>query len=119
MKILNLTQHAPTAEQIAAGVYDAEDRANIIACLTFETLPSREELEACAEELAHIAADIEGARYAMIGGAPFFMAHLERALKYRGVTPLYAFSRREVVEETRDGATVKTAVFRHLGFVEA
>ena len=54
----------------------------------------------------------------MIGGAPFFMGALEAALYRRDLTPLYAFSRREVVEKaTDDGAVTKTAVFRHEGFV--
>ena len=57
-------------------------------------------------------------RVAMIGGAPFLMGPLERALISRGIFPAYAFSRREVVEKaTADGEVTKTAVFRHEGFV--
>ncbi len=41
-------------------------------------------------------------------------------LAYRGITPLYAFTRRESVEEVLpDGSTRKTAVFRHAGFIPA
>ena len=61
---------------------------------------------------------IDQADYVMIGGAPFFMAALESALRDVGVTPIYAFSKREVVEEPQsDGSVKKTAVFRHAGFV--
>jgi len=57
-------------------------------------------------------------RRALIGGVPYLMAPLERALRRRGVTPLYAFSRRESREETLpDGSVRKTATFRHMGFV--
>ena len=45
-------------------------------------------------------------------------AFLEEALMKRGIVPLYAFSRREVVETPLpDGSVKKTQVFRHLGFV--
>jgi len=54
----------------------------------------------------------------MVGGAPFLMATLERELRRFGITPLYAFSRRDVIETTEGGVTVKTSLFRHLGFIE-
>jgi hypothetical protein len=54
----------------------------------------------------------------MIGGAPYLMAPLEVALRAHGITPLYAFSVRESVEQTQpDGSVRKIAVFRHGGFV--
>jgi len=53
----------------------------------------------------------------MIGGAPFFMSYLEEALRYRGLTPVYAFSQRESVEQVIDDKTVKTSVFVHKGFI--
>ena len=47
------------------------------------------------------------------------MAPLERELKKRGITPLYAFSLRESAEKVEaDGSTTKMVVFRHKGFVE-
>lgn len=56
----------------------------------------------------------------MLGGAPFLMAPLERAFVEAGWRVLYAFSRRESVEEPQpDGSVRKTAVFKHIGFVEA
>ena len=47
------------------------------------------------------------------------MGQLEAALRALEVQPLYAFSVRESVETTLpDGSVVKTAVFKHGGFVE-
>ena len=140
LMILNLTQHPATPEQLAAGVFDPtpEERAEIVALLTFDELPQKGEIEDRAEELALAALAILAARfrslpkseqerlldrdglsyYAMIGGAPYLMPHLENEMVGAGVNPLYAFSTRESVEETLpDGSVKKTAVFRHKGFV--
>ena len=121
MTIINLTQHAATAEQLAAGVFDVPNegaRRELLMQLTFNDLPEDGEIVERAEALASIAGAF-GARAAMIGGAPYLMSTLERELRDSGVVPLYAFSRRESVEETLpDGSTRKVAVFRHLGFVE-
>lgn len=124
--ILNLTQHAASAEQVDAGVVDlAEDkRQELIKLLTFDTLPSQEEIASRAQAIADLAAlsgeEDTPPEAAMIGGAPFLMASLENALVLNGIVPLYAFSRRESVEETQeDGSIRKTAVFRHLGFIDA
>lgn len=58
--------------------------------------------------------------FAMIGGAPFFMAPLEAAILSVGVTPVYALSDRVSIEEPlSDGSTRKTQVFKHLGFIPA
>jgi len=121
MTIINLTQHAATAEQLAAGVFDVPNegaRRELLMQLTFNDLPEDGEIVERAEALASIAGAF-GARAAMIGGAPYLMSALERELREGGITPLYAFSRRESVEEKLpDGSVRKVAVFRHLGFVE-
>ncbi len=119
MKILNLTQHVATPDQIAAGVVEptASDKAAIQSALTFDTLPDSMILRTRAETLAMYAAGA-GARSVMIGGAPYFMAPLEKALISVGVRPLYAFSVRETEEQTSlDGSVKKIAVFRHAGFI--
>lgn len=118
---LNLTQHAATPEQVAAGVVDLEgiEATALRRLLTFKHMPDREEVLAAAEAIAAIA-KAHGAKTAMIGGAPFLMGPLEIELKLAGIAPLYAFSRRESVDETLpDGSVRKTAVFRHEGFVPA
>lgn len=94
--------------------------------LTFDDLPSRNDLISRAEAIAELAVSIlldeefQGSDplTAMIGGAPYLMRPLEDALSAREICPVYAFSRREVVEEhAPDGTVQKKVVFRHLGFV--
>lgn len=127
--ILNLTQHAATAEQQQAGVVDLPPnaRAWLQQALTFEDLPTQTMLNTRAEAIAAFAIeqgilsgvfDEEiGFGQVMIGGAPFFMRHLEDALAARRLQALYAFSQRVSVEKVVDGTVVKTAEFRHEGFV--
>nr|DAS11089.1 MAG TPA: hypothetical protein [Caudoviricetes sp.] len=119
-KILNLTQHTATAEQIAAGVYDmpADKIGALRMALTFNALSSQAEIAERAEIIANLAHDEMGDS-AMIGGAPYLMHALETALKAKGFKVLYSFTQRESVESTdADGNVVKTAVFRHVGFIE-
>lgn len=128
-KILNLTQHQSTAEQQAVGVVDlpAEERAKLQELLTFDDLPDQQDMHdraAFLATMAYDALDDNGCgligRQVMIGGAPFFMGHLERALREQGLQPIYAFSRRAVEEKPQpDGSIRKIAVFRHEGFVPA
>ncbi len=118
MKILNLTQHQATPEQIRAGVAEPDDylKGKIRTALTFLDRPDQENIRKRAEELALIALT-EEVKFAMIGGAPYLMADLETALLKREITPLYSFSKR-VVEEVKEGDTVKKiAVFKHGGFI--
>ena len=57
---------------------------------------------------------------AMIGGAPYLMAELEKELWHLGIEPVYAFTKRESVESVdENGNVTKTAVFKHAGFVSA
>lgn len=126
--IINLTQHAASPEQLAAGVVDlpAAHRALLVESLTVDTLPTRQEI---ADRCANIAAlavhnglggdDCDPhPLQAMIGGAPWMMRALEDALANVGVQPVYAFSVRESVEQTQpDGSVRKINVFRHSGWV--
>jgi len=116
MKILNLTQHSATAEQIAAGVVAPANHSAVKVLLDFASLPSVSDVWQRAKQLAQLA-KASGCGSAMIGGAPFLMKELEFQLLAVGVSPLYAFSVRESVETVQpDGSVVKTAVFRHVGF---
>ena len=123
MIILNLTQHVGTPEQ---GVVEPENKTLVQEFLTFSSLPTQPEMDDRASNLAAIACYHRGCSHAgdheqwsaMIAGAPYFMSTLERALIAVGVTPVYAFSTRESVEQVIDGKTVKTSVFSHQGFVE-
>jgi len=117
--ILNITQHQATDEQVAAGVVEPRNKAAVQAALTINSLPTQGDLTARADALADIAVE-HGARSAMIGGAPYLMAPLERALIRAGIAPVYAFSVRESVDHAQpDGSIRKVAVFRHAGFVQA
>lgn len=127
--ILNLTQHAATPEQVAAGVVEptlvpleqvvaGEAKKQVQALLTFDTLPHLDDIERKAKTLAAIAR-WHGCTRAMIGGAPFFMAALERALIHAGIQPIYAFSVRDSIEQPDgNGGVKKVNIFRHAGFVE-
>ena len=115
MKIVNLTQHSASPEQIAAGVFPYIVGA-VTALLTFDTLPDVAVVVFRARDLARIA-KASGATHAMIGGAPYLMAPLEFHLREVGVIPLYAFSQRVSSEEVQpDGSVRKVNTFKHGGF---
>lgn len=128
--IINLTQHASTQDQQAAGVVDLPEaaRASLQKLLTFDNLPYADELYERAVAIAQLAEDnIPAGEYsfpadvsAMIGGAPYLMSYLERELTKKLIIPVYAFSRRVVEEKhNADGTVSKVAVFKHDGFVRA
>lgn len=116
--ILNLTQHVATPEQKAAGVVDLpqEKRQKLIALLTFEELPTRDEINRRASDIADLT---DGYTTVMIGGASYLIPALQRELLWRSKRVLHAFTKR-VVTETTDpsGAVVKTSVFKFEGFIE-
>ena len=119
MSILNFTQHAATAEQVAAGVIDLmqHDLASLKALLNFVGLPTADEIYERAYAIAALAENLF-AETVMVGGAPFLMPVLQKALQMRGITVLYAFSERVSIEKIVDGVVVKTNEFKHVGFVE-
>ena len=122
MAILNLTQHSATPEQIAQGVGDLNPHHGEIqqlkSLLTFESLPTAEEVYERAYAIAALAQSYF-VDVAMIGGAPYLMGALERALNKVGIKPVYAFSERVSEEQVQeDGSVHKVNVFKHIGFVE-
>jgi len=118
MNIINLTQHAATAEQLAAGVIDPVSRKSVSALLTFVGGPTVDDIRRRAAELAMLAAE-SGAEAAMIGGAGYLMPALEAALRQRGIRPLHAFSARVSRDEAQpDGSVRKISAFEHRGWVE-
>ncbi len=119
MTILNFTQHAATAEQVAAGVIDLmqHDLASLKELLTFTSLPTSDDVYERAYAIAKLAENLF-AEQVMIGGAPFLMPVLQVELQKRGITVLYAFSERVSIEKIVDGVVVKTNEFKHVGFVE-
>lgn len=123
MRILNLTQHQATPEQVAQGVVDLDDvdRFNVSLLLTFDELPTRNRIEQAAQQLAEFADRLCRAYRAdavMIGGAPYLMPELECALRRHGVRFCYAFSKRVAEDQLQpDGSVRKVQVFRHAGFI--
>ncbi len=118
-KILNLTQHPRTADQEDVVEPGRGDKRDIQELLTFTDPPSRAEIICRAKALANIAR-ATGYSYAMIGGAPYLMGPLERALRAAGIVPYYAFTRRESRDDPQpDGTVKKVAVFAHEGWVVA
>ena len=122
--IFNLTQHPATPEQIAQGVKDLPDelRKQVIDLITFDEPPTSSEMHRRALAICGIVDSwMSTGDGVMIGGAPFFMGPLERALfEECGIVACYSFSKRVVVETTGpDGEVIKTSVFKHVGFVTA
>lgn len=138
--LINLTQHQLTKEQFSHnGEYLAEIKFKpftdiskgsadyVKHILNFTSLPTRDVINNKAAALADYAEGLlsqaknDGDKlFALVGGAPYLMGALETALKERGIQPLYAFSQRESVETINaDGSVVKTAIFKHIGYIEA
>ena len=120
--IINLTQHAATPEQRAAGVMDLNTarRKQLQGLLTFDELPTHTDVHNVATTIATFMHEwYPNETTAMIGGAPYLMRNLEFALSLKGIHAVYAFSKRDIVEKRMpDGSVVKTDIFKHLGFVE-
>lgn len=117
MRIINLTQHVATPDQIQAGVFEPSDKAKVQSLLTFEELPTDLDIANRARQLA-IVARASGAEAAMIGGASYLIWCLEEELISKRVRPLHAFSKRVVTETTApSGVVIKNNVFQHVGFV--
>ena len=112
-RILNLTQHVATAEQISAGVVEPVDKARVQALLTFNSVQDCTEMKSRAAALTQICLDA-GCTSAMIGGAPYFMGILEKQLSMAGIPPLYSFSVRESID-LPDGR--KSSVFKHVDWI--
>lgn len=122
MRIINLTQHASTPDQRAAGVFDLDevDKERLVELLTFTSLEDCDahEIKSRATQIVALALKHKPDA-AMIGGALWLIAPLAKALRKHGIKPLFAFSKRESVETTDDdGNVVKKSVFKHRGFVE-
>lgn len=118
-KIVNLTAHCATKDQIEAGVVDMDDRELVADLLNFDDIPTASQLTNRAETLASLIDEPAGT-HVMIGGAPLFMPALIKSLEKRGFIAVFAFSKRvsgEIVND--DGSVTKTSVFKHLGFIEA
>ena len=125
MIIINLTQHAATPDQVAQGVVDLPDSLQHIAkgLLTFVQLPTADQVMQRAVALTKLISnqypyyDVDAV---MIGGAPYLMAPLVSQLMQSGYQAVFAYTDRVSVDVVQpDGTTKKTAIFKHMGFVNA
>jgi hypothetical protein len=124
--ILNLTQHKSSPEQISEGVVDLPPdlQGELNKLLTFEECPTHSSMKERAYYICNtiICYEVENnikVKTVMIGGATFFMSILETILKEFNYKFLYAFSKRESIEQPQaDGSIRKVSVFKHAGFVE-
>lgn len=120
MVIVNLTQHAATPLQRAAGVIDFSDaeKATLVELLTINCKDDAEPdaMVWRAKAIADIASNAD-AEQAMIGGHLGLTALVARELAVRGIAPLLAFSERLSTDEVQpDGSVIKRPVFIHTGF---
>jgi len=113
--IVNLTQHKATIDQLGTGVFDlSEDiREELVHWLTMDEMPDKNELCLRAVKIGQIAAGT-GCKKAMIGGHNLLMPGVDMILRAHGILPLYAFSKRMVVEN----GGKKVVMFKHEGLVE-
>lgn len=134
MFIVNLTQYPATPDQKSAGVVDLQgDKLEALReALTFEEIPTAEEIYKRAEYVAELAVQNglgpddgddptpDAAMIGGVGGASWLIEPLIEELRQRGIKPVFAFSTREVVDEVFADRTIsETEIFRHKGFVEA
>ena len=138
--LVNLTQHTLTKEQfshkgenlveITFKPYNGTSKGTgdyVKHLLNFTSLPTKEDIISRATALADYAEGLlnqakndNDKLFALVGGPPYLMGALETALKERGIQPLYAYSQRESVETINsDGSVTKTAIFKHIGYIEA
>lgn len=119
--MINLTQHLATPEQIQEGVIDlgSDFRKALIELLTFEDISETDvsQMRERAIKIADLVPEFEAS--ALIGGALYFMPYLIKALKENGVVPYYSFTKRDTIEKIVNGTVIKTAIFKHVGFVSA
>lgn len=92
-RVLNLTMHTATDEQLAVGVFDLhpQHKAKLQKLLTFSEQPPAIEVAVNVELTADLAADVSeaaGCRRVMIDGPAFMLPALERALFQRGLVPV-------------------------------
>lgn len=123
--MLNLTQHALTAEQWRDGAVEpeADVKAQIQELITFDrsVIEHPEQILNRAKALVSlIKREYPLVNQAVVGSALYFMPALVRELKEVGIQPYFSYTDR-VSQETHnpDGSVTKTLVFKHLGWVEA
>jgi len=125
VRLLNLTQHDATKEQIKDGLVDPNEseKSVIRKLLTFDDVPTAEQMIDKSMSLYYLALHLiekyKTAPTVMLAGAPWFLPLVEHQLKKGGVKAVYSFSKRCVEEQiSKDGKSVKkVSVFKHVQFI--
>ena len=103
--IWNLTQYPATPAQLAAGVVNlpAGAREEVVSLLMFDHRPDWREVEERARLITlAVPRSEEGTLvFAMLGGPPFLLSALEWMLHRASITPVYAFTHLETLEENQ------------------
>lgn len=119
-KILNLTQHVATEEQMRDGIFEPspEDKQRIKSLLTFDEKPTPLILRERAEQIGDIVIENYMVDKVMIGGAPYFMRYLEDVFDGYNIKTYYSFSKRVSIDEhLPDGSVVKRTKFVYEGLI--
>lgn len=111
--LLNITNHVATPDQIVDGVREPSNKEEIQRLITFNDIPSVDELKDVASKVADIVQK-EGYQQVMTGGAPYLDRFLREELDRRGIDSYYAYSKQEIIKND-DGSSTK--IFKHQGFV--
>lgn len=116
--IYNFTQHKTTIDQLEDGICDVDNHAFVQELLTFDDIPSVEELQERSVKLAEYAKSLN-AEKVMIGGAFYLITRLAKEMNKRGIKVCYSFSKRHSVDEIQpDGSVVKKVLFKHVAVVD-
>ena len=92
MKIINLTINKTTVEQAGDGVKEPDNKDEVINLLTFDQIPTHQDIYTRAHKLTIIAFE-HGAEGAMIDGPGWLMGALESELQDNMIKPLYSFTK--------------------------
>lgn len=130
VRVINLTQHTFSQEQLAefkaAGVKDEniiDTNDEIKALITFNGDIDVEIIRERANNVRDYVKkfldyDNNVVGYALTGGAPFFQAAVNEACRINGFVAMASYSERVSQERVQaDGTIVKSSVFKHKGFV--
>ena len=120
--MINLTQHNATPEQVKEGVIELGSFTKRLVndLLTFEDVSEVSGIAMTQRADKIVSLLPNDTEMALIGGASYFMPYLSEALRKARITPYYSFTKRVIENEfVSDGSVKKTAIFKHIAFIEA
>lgn len=122
--LLNCTKHMADDVIIGEGYkglsftiidLNPRDRERVLELQDFNSgIPECGDIRRRAEAIADIAVGY-GLKYAWVGGAGYLMPPLESALKRRGITPVYSWSKRDYMETVDSDGVRRLEMYREHG----